>query len=151
MQWMHVSCMLSDFRWISLTGKADPPQQKNGRSLTLEATPHRPPPDALIRRVENEPWYKFCKRASILHCFFDANCFAIKYVATPLGVILFGIMQIENGLHFGPGYLVPPILILACQKLLNAMDACELHVILFQVELADWDKPTLQSQRTAVP
>lgn len=129
----------------------NPPRPKNDRSLTLEATPHKPLPDAIVRRDENEPWYKFCKRDSTLHCVFEANCFVVKYISAPIGAILFGIMQVKNGLHFGPGYLVPPILILACQKLLNAMDACELHVILFQVELADWDKPTLQSQRTAVP
>ncbi|KAI9699118.1 MAG: hypothetical protein M1836_003307 [Candelina mexicana] len=94
-----------------------PPKQNDGRSLTLKAPPIKPSPRALIRRGDNKPTYKICRREDGKGCVLDVSCWAVKYITTPLQLIMFGIWQFEQGPHMGPGHLVPVASILLCNKL----------------------------------
>ncbi|KAI9708991.1 MAG: hypothetical protein M1812_007804 [Candelaria pacifica] len=98
------------------------PTPKRGRSLTLEAPSTNSSPGALLSRDATTNAYTVCRRADKKGCLLDATCFALKYITTPISLILFGVRQIQEGPNMAPAYLLAPISVLLCPKFQKGFD-----------------------------
>ncbi len=56
--------------------------------------------------------YHICRRVDGQGYWLDAACWVVKYVFSPIFVILFGLMQMRFGPHVDPTALIPPIWVL---------------------------------------